>query len=209
MGKWEPYIIHDIILPIIMKGDLIHFTINTSGTGYAGDVLLPWLRRPDGALHTQVSKRPTLVSYQLGYVTLLQEHVLERNPLLRGPAYTVASVFPCNMPSLWYSHALHHCLALTCILNSCTSRVRLPPAGHLGDLTHFALDLKQVIMRGTGGMDATTGPCGFVTDVVGNPISTQISWTWPSNGDCCERFVYACALMCDYCIIQLLSICSF
>ena len=95
MGKWEPYIIHDIILPIIMKGDLIHFTINTSGTGYAGDVLLPWLRRPDGALHTRVSTRLTLVLYQLGYFTLLQEHILESNPLLRGPAYTVAVVFTC------------------------------------------------------------------------------------------------------------------
>jgi len=63
MGKWEPYIIYDFILPIIMKGDLIHFTINASGTGYAADVLLPWLRRPNGTLHTRVSTRRNPVSY--------------------------------------------------------------------------------------------------------------------------------------------------
>ena len=62
MGNWEPYIVHDFILPIIMNGELIHFTANESGTGYANDVLLPWLRRPDGTLHTRVSTQINLVA---------------------------------------------------------------------------------------------------------------------------------------------------
>ena len=63
MGNWEPYIIYDSILPIIMKGELIHFTANESGTGHATDVYLHWLRRPDGTLHTRVSARLSLVAY--------------------------------------------------------------------------------------------------------------------------------------------------
>ena len=63
MGNWEPYIIYDVILPIIMKGELIHFTANESGTGHATDVYLHWLRRPDGTLHTRVSARLSLVAY--------------------------------------------------------------------------------------------------------------------------------------------------
>ena len=81
-------------------------------------------------------------------------------------------------------------------MNSCTSKARLPQAGHLGELTHFALDFKQVILQATGGTEAMTGPFGFVTDCIGTPISTSLTPSFTSkDGGVCERFVLAYAMV--------------